>query len=53
MTRDEMEYHICQVEKMCGVSIRRNASLREQLADLLEKRTWEMGRQKSSGEKTA
>lgn len=37
MTRDEMEYHICQVEKMCGVSIRRNASLREQLADLLEK----------------
>ena len=52
MTRDEMEYHICQVEKMCGVSIRRNASLREQLADLLEKRTWEMGRQKSSGEIT-
>lgn len=52
MTRDEMEYHICQVEKMCGVSIQRNVSLREQLADLLEKRTWEMGRQKSSGEIT-
>ncbi|MCI5496678.1 MAG: LicD family protein [Roseburia sp.] len=52
MTRDEMEYHICQVEKMCGVSIQRNVSLREQLAGLLEKRTWEMGRQKSSGEIT-
>lgn len=52
MTRDEMEYHICQVEKMCGVSFQRNASLREQLADLLEKRSWEMGRQKSSGEIT-
>lgn len=52
MTRDEMEYHICQVEKMCGVSIRRNASLREQLADLLEKRTWGNGTAKSSGEIT-
>lgn len=52
MSDKEIEYHICQVEKMCGVSLRRNTSLREQLADLLEKKTWEMGQEKSSGEIT-
>ena len=41
MSDKEIEYHIRQVEKMCGVSLRRNTSLREQLADLLEKKTWE------------
>lgn len=50
MTRDELEYHICQVEKMCRTSICRTTSLRDQLVDLLEKTTWKMGREEGSGE---
>ena len=50
MTRDEMEYHICQVEKMCKTSICRTTSLRDQLVDLLEKMTWKMNQEEGSGE---
>ncbi len=50
MTRDEMEYHICQVEKMCKTSICRTTSLRDQLVDLLEKTTWKMNQEEGSGE---
>lgn len=52
MTKTEIEYHICQVEKTCGIVLNRKESLRAQLADLLEKKTWEMGKQKKSGEIT-
>lgn len=50
MTKDEMEYHICQVEKMCKTSICRTTSLRDQLVDLLEKMTWKMNQEEGSGE---
>lgn len=47
---EEMEYHICQVESKCHVSIRRDKSLKKQLYSLLERKTMEMGQ---SGESSA
>lgn len=43
ISKEEMEYHIQQLERRCHVRIRRDESLRKQLSSLLEKKTVEMG----------
>ncbi len=52
MSKEELEYHIAQLEKRCQVRLPRDKTLKKQLLRLLEQKTGEMGQDSEDGEVT-